>query len=83
MRTVLANFLVGERTAHDFGEDGFLVERLERFVERIDEVGEELDGVVLLAHVHRFVVQTNAINNLLLWTAMNAHTNTREMRSVN
>ena len=59
MWTVLADLLVGKRAAHDFGEDGFCVERLERFVERVDQIGEELDRVMLLAHVHRFVVQTD------------------------
>lgn len=58
MRTTLTNFLIAKAAAQGGAHKLRMAERLESFVETLEERHEELDGVLLFAQVHRFALKS-------------------------
>ena len=63
--TLLADHLVAEDAAQDVVEELVALHLVQVLVDAVYQVGEELERVLLLAHVHRLAAQTQAAPKLV------------------
>ena len=65
MGTTLADLLVGENTLELLRKDLLLVLGVQVLIDLVDNLGEELKGILLLPHVDRLAPQLEALPKLV------------------